>query len=544
MPVSNNADLRTIELDGAEVSGFTPGTKTYRVEVAGDTNEVTVSVVPLQVKAEITKIRPADGDADTDGHQVTIAAYETTVVFTVTALNGAIKGYRVIVRNPALSDPPVFTLSPDGSVDENTPPEQVIVRVAATDPEGLTTGIVYTLDPASAEVFDFLPSNDRRAIRIRTLAPLDYETTPSYEVTVTATDPGGASASVTITITVNNVNEPGSLDLSPSAGITGLPITATVDDPDGGVTGQTWRWYTGDSGSGPWIRITGAGAAAYTPADADIGKYLWVVARYRDTLGPGRTVEAVTEQTVKSTDCIDEVRPCGLLTPAILEAGGPVRAQIDSERDKDWFRFVMEPGKAYRIDMLGAETGDGTLADPYLAGLKAVYNNEQYLPDGLRDSQGDRFTNIWHEWQNDMAHLGGTYYNGGGGQGYKARMFLRAAPKCAPGDPAGLSRGRLLRRGQWSRQFHRHLPYDAHRGDRRQHNSEIADPWGPRFREPTTTPATATNSQSTSPPTNVCYSTPRAPGSLPPRSLWNLRNRSKTSSRVTPTPRLRPPANI
>ena len=71
----------------------------------------------------------------------------------------------------------------------------------------------------------------------------------------------------------------------PSAGITGLPITATVDDPDGGVTKQTWEWYTGDSGSGPWTRITGAGAAAYTPADTDIDKYLRVVAHYRDTLG-------------------------------------------------------------------------------------------------------------------------------------------------------------------------------------------------------------------------------------------------------------------
>ena len=453
MPVSNNADLRTIELDGMEVGGFTPGTTTYTVEVDGDTTEVTVSAVPLQVKAEITEIRPADADAQTPGHQVAITSYETSVTFTVTAQGGAKKSYRVIVHNPSLSDPPVFLSYPDGSVDENTPPEDFIVRITATHPEGLTMGIVYTLDPASAEVFDIIRNTGGGVVRILTLAPLDYETTPSYQVTVTATDAGGASASVTITITVNNLNEPGSLDLSPSAGITGLPITATVDDPDGGVTGQTWEWYTGDSSSGPWTRITGAGAAAYTPADADIDKYLRVVARYRDTLGPGRTVEAITEQTVKSTDCIDEVRRCGLLNPAILEAGGSVRAQIDSRHDKDWFRFVMEPGKAYRIDMLGAETGDGTLADPYLHGLKAVYNvndnqNDDpdddvyvYVPDGLKDSEGDRFTSIWREWQDDTAHLRGTYYNDDGGQGYNARMFHRTHPSALLGTPQGYPEG-------------------------------------------------------------------------------------------------------
>ena len=114
MPVSNNADLRTIELDGAEVGGFKPGTRSYTVEVDGNTTEVTVSAVPLQVKAKITKITPADADAQTPGHQVTIAAYETSVTFTVTAQDGAKKSYRVLVHNPSLSDPPVFLSSPDG----------------------------------------------------------------------------------------------------------------------------------------------------------------------------------------------------------------------------------------------------------------------------------------------------------------------------------------------------------------------------------------------------------------------------------------------
>ena len=45
--------------------------------------------------------------------------------------------------------------------------------------------------------------------------------------------------------------------------------------------------------------------------------------------------------------------------------------------DKDWFQLTLEAGKMYRIDALGAPSGDGTLADPYLRGLHAVYRGER-----------------------------------------------------------------------------------------------------------------------------------------------------------------------
>ena len=41
-----------------------------------------------------------------------------------------------------------------------------------------------------------------------TKAALDYETKPSYNVEVTATDVAGASDTVTVTITVTDVDEP------------------------------------------------------------------------------------------------------------------------------------------------------------------------------------------------------------------------------------------------------------------------------------------------------------------------------------------------
>ena len=362
---------------------------------------------------------------------------------------------KIYSYNNYRSQRPVFTSAPDGNVDENRPAGAIISTVSATDPEGFTDQLVFTIDAASDGFFRIVPSGPAGTATIRTRVPLDFETAPSHRVTVTATDPDGVPASATITVTVNNINEPGAVSLAPLSGITGQPITATVEDPDGGVAGQSWQWFRGDSSSGPWIPIAGETSDAYTAMDTDAGKYLRVVATYRDTLGGGRTAEAVTAYPVSVAVCADadSVNSCGLGNPADLEVGAPVLATIDSRHDKDWFRFVMEPGKAYRIDMLGAETGDGTLMDPYLAGLIAVYNVDDnqtddpdddvyvYVPDGLRDSEDDRFTKIWREWQNDTAHLGGTYYNDDGGQGYNARMFLRAHPSALLGTPQGYPAG-------------------------------------------------------------------------------------------------------
>ena len=76
--------------------------------------------------------------------------------------------------------------------------------VAATDPEGDT--LTYSLDADQAR----RPSTlTRRPGQLRTKAALNFETTPNYSVTVTATDTGAATDTIIITITVNNLEEPG-----------------------------------------------------------------------------------------------------------------------------------------------------------------------------------------------------------------------------------------------------------------------------------------------------------------------------------------------
>ena len=85
---------------------------------------------------------------------------------------------------------------------------------------------------------------------MRTGADLDYETKRSYIVTVSVRDskktdhtPDSVTDDTTnVTITVTNVDEEGTVTLSSSQPQEGTPLTATLTDPDFGITRLTWRW--------------------------------------------------------------------------------------------------------------------------------------------------------------------------------------------------------------------------------------------------------------------------------------------------------------
>ena len=80
----------------------------------------------------------------------------------------------------------------------------------------------------------------------------------------------------------------------------GAALTATLSDPDGGVTGTTWQWSRSDTMDGTYTNIANATSASYTPVDEDAGKYLKAMASYTDTHRPDRTAEAMTANAVGS----------------------------------------------------------------------------------------------------------------------------------------------------------------------------------------------------------------------------------------------------
>ena len=95
MPVSDNADLRTLTLDGEAVAGFDPSRTVYSLRLDEMVTQVTVAAEARQLLAEVTGITPDDADAVADGHLVAVSNGRGTVTVTVTAQDGTTKAYTV-----------------------------------------------------------------------------------------------------------------------------------------------------------------------------------------------------------------------------------------------------------------------------------------------------------------------------------------------------------------------------------------------------------------------------------------------------------------
>ncbi len=98
------------------------------------------------------------------------------------------------------------------TLDENTANGTEAGQVIATDIDaGDTLAYAITagnLDPDGDGKAAFALNPDTGAISVNDSGDLDYETTPDFAVTVTATDTGGLSAEATVQIALNNLDDP------------------------------------------------------------------------------------------------------------------------------------------------------------------------------------------------------------------------------------------------------------------------------------------------------------------------------------------------
>ena len=115
---------------------------------------------------------------------------------------------------------------------------------------------------------------------------------------------GGSEASADaylMTIDVTGVEDPGAVALSRSTPVVGRLLTATLTDPDGGVTGRTWTWSSASTRTGSFTTISGADTATYTPAPADDGRYLKASATYTDSFGGNQSAAETSANTTGTT---------------------------------------------------------------------------------------------------------------------------------------------------------------------------------------------------------------------------------------------------
>ena len=134
--------------------------------------------------------------------------YETkptyTVIITVQDGDGGSASINVKVNVSNVNEVPVFREgnSTTRSVAENTDSNVDIGNpITATDADG--DALTYRLSGTDASSF----SIHSKTGQLQTDAALDYETKPTYTITITADDGKGGSAFITVTVNLTNVND-------------------------------------------------------------------------------------------------------------------------------------------------------------------------------------------------------------------------------------------------------------------------------------------------------------------------------------------------
>ncbi len=194
----------------------------------------------------------------------------------------------------------------------------------ASDPEGGAVGL--SLEGADSGDFEDVSSG---VLRFRSTP--DYESSTdsnrdnTYLLRVRATD-GTNTGTLEVTVNVTNVEEAGAVTLSSRQPQAGTPLTASLTDPDGRISGLTWSWERSAVGSqSNWSSITGATGANYTPSDDDVGRYLRVTASYSDGEDSGKNARAVSNCS-RSTSWTAPTTTRAASGPTASPSGSPTTA--------------------------------------------------------------------------------------------------------------------------------------------------------------------------------------------------------------------------
>ena len=129
-----------------------------------------------------------------------------------------------------------------------------VATYAATDDEddndAPSKSLKWSLSGADADDFSIAAGGLKFESKPDYEAPTDTGSNNMYDITVEAIDSDGNTASKDVTVTVTNVEEDGEVILLSLQPQDGIPLRAELTDPDGGVSGVTWKWEWSDPGSG------------------------------------------------------------------------------------------------------------------------------------------------------------------------------------------------------------------------------------------------------------------------------------------------------
>ena len=269
--------------------------------------------------------------------------------------------------------------------------------VSAADPEDST--ITYSIEAGDSGGL-FAIDSETGALSYRG-AGEDYESeTTSYELTVRASD-GGLHSEVTVTVNVTDAQEAPAFaegsyafDLAENAAGVSLGLVQATDPEDETII---YSIEAGDSG-GLFAIDSETGALSYQGAgedyesgttsyeltvrasDGGLHSEVTVAVNVTDVQEPEEVEPLVTQSEQSTPQTISE--PAGedfaanISTAGRIAVGDTATGNIGRWGDRDGFAVELVAGRTYIIDLRGSPTGDGTLNDPYLRGIKG--------PDGSR----------------------------------------------------------------------------------------------------------------------------------------------------------------
>ena len=363
--LSTDATLASLSVDGAALSpAFDAGVLVYRAVADAETETVTVAATATDGGASLAYGPAADADTELADHQAAVPDEgEALVEVTVTAVDGTVRRYRVVVARAAVVDrqAPVLagasvngallTLTFSEALDADSKPAAgsftvTVAGNARTVDAVALSGSAVRLTLASAVVAD-------ETVTVGYTAPSGAGASPLQDAA------GNAAASFTGEAAANdtpagNTKPSGLPEISGTAQV-GETLTASADaitDADGlDNAAFAWQWLANDGTDD--TEIAGATDDSWTPTATDAGKTLKVRVTYTDDKG---TEEVLTSAATEAVAATVPSAPAGL---AVATAEGR-----EGELSVSWSAPASDGGSeviGYKVQWKsGTEAYDGT----------------------------------------------------------------------------------------------------------------------------------------------------------------------------------------
>ena len=252
---------------------------TYTLDETGAMN-FDINVATGQLLTKVALDTEADG-----GNEYTVMVTATDPYFVTGTTERGSDTITVTVTVADVEEDP--TVTGEASVDVEEGMTTVATYAGADDDDNALPA--FTLEGTDSDKFEITSPGGVLTFKAAPNfeSPGDRNRDNDYQVRLKVTDSNDQTDTLDVTVTVTNMEELGTVTLSSVQPRIGVPITATLTDPDGDISEVTWKWAREINGT--FTDIRGATSATYTPvfndtddAKNDVGKKLRAIATYSD----------------------------------------------------------------------------------------------------------------------------------------------------------------------------------------------------------------------------------------------------------------------